>query len=777
MVIDKKEKITILYPYFKPGYKAGGITQSLYNLCIVLSKQYTLQVICLNHDLNETEPYSFTRGASHIETKEAYALIVYLSSSSYRTALRYIKAFNPDYIYVNSLYNVGFILIGLLGTMFNKRKLIIAPRGMLHEGGLQKGKNKKLVYINTLRVRLSLQKNLTWHATDEQEVIDIKKRFGTSSKICLAADTPRPYPEQIVQPIKQTNELKLVYYSLITSKKNLGLLIESLQLVSFPVSLDIYGPIIEKNYWAGCEQLIRELNRNVTVVYKGEMVFETFALKAHEYHFLVLPSKGENFGHVIYESLTLGLPVLISRNTPWTFKEGSVGYYVDLTTQHIASVVEQLYKLEKDAYARLSDSALQYARSYYIETAKAYTMQYGVIFSKDDNLIMPQPVKEKPVILILFDYFFPGYRAGGPVQSLMNLVTCLHENYTFKVIANPYDLNETEHYQGIRLNEWNKVDIDNNVEVSVWYTDLTKATLKDIRSIITDAAPDYIYINGIYSLPLFVYTLLLKSDFKKKFQSKIILSPRGMLQKGALTVKPAKKVAYLAVVKALGLTRNITWHLVDHDELIESRNTFTIRHFVEVNNIPKRPYQSITYPDKQPGTLKLVYLSLITEKKNLLLLLETLAMCQSAISLDVYGPVKDKPYWAECKKKMEALPAHISVNYKGDVLPNNVQYVLSQYHAMIMLTKGENFGHALYESFSVGRPVITSYFTPWNKLEEKQAGWNVDITKPADISALLDNLSACTTEAWAVNCKGAQQLAIDYYDGQDFKTLYKELFS
>ena len=31
----------------------------------------------------------------------------------------------------------------------------------------------------------------------------------------------------------------------------------------------------------------------------------------------VFPTLGENFGHVIYESLMCGTPVLVSDNTPW----------------------------------------------------------------------------------------------------------------------------------------------------------------------------------------------------------------------------------------------------------------------------------------------------------------------------------------------------------------------------------------------------------------------------------------------------------------------------
>ena len=35
-------------------------------------------------------------------------------------------------------------------------------------------------------------------------------------------------------------------------------------------------------------------------------------------HFLVLPTRGENFGHVIHEALVAGCPVVLSDTTIWT---------------------------------------------------------------------------------------------------------------------------------------------------------------------------------------------------------------------------------------------------------------------------------------------------------------------------------------------------------------------------------------------------------------------------------------------------------------------------
>jgi len=49
------------------------------------------------------------------------------------------------------------------------------------------------------------------------------------------------------------------------------------------------------------------------------------------YHFLVLPSLGESFGHVIVEALAAGCPLIISDTTPWQrLEEKGIGWDIPL---------------------------------------------------------------------------------------------------------------------------------------------------------------------------------------------------------------------------------------------------------------------------------------------------------------------------------------------------------------------------------------------------------------------------------------------------------------
>lgn len=143
--------------------------------------------------------------------------------------------------------------------------------------------------------------------------------------------------------------------------------------------------------------------------------------------------------------------------------------------------------------------------------------------------------------------------------------------------------------------------------------------------------------------------------------------------------------------------------------------------------------------------------------------------------LHIYGPIKDEAYWQTCLEAVKESAG--KVQYKGTVMPENVQDIFSKYHASILLTKGENFGHALYESLSAGRPVITSFFTPWNKLSEKNAGWNVDLSDEKDILKTINGIYNMDQLLFEQFCDGSYQLASKYYQHGFDLLSYRRLFS
>lgn len=375
-------------------------------------------------------------------------------------------------------------------------------------------------------------------------------------------------------------------------------------------------------------------------------------------------------------------------------------------------------------------------------------------------------------VLIFYNYYYPAYKAGGPVQSLVNLTGMLSAmDKKTAVITGSYELNESEPLTGVAHGEWNKYN-----GYQVYYLDSNNQGYSKIKSLLMEQNPSCIYINGLYSIPFTVFPLLVR---KRNLRStKMVWAPRGMLQKGALAVKPFKKQLFLRALKIGRLYSNVVWHATDEQESEDIKTHFgASAHVIVAPNIPKQPLQQVAEVTKEKNELRLIYLSLITEKKNLHLALQILAELNLPVTFHIYGPVKDQQYWERCKVLIDEMPPHIRVQYKGDVKPAWVQKVFAEYHALLLPSKGENFGHAIYECLSVGRPVVISSETPWKNLDKKKAGFDIAISDRESFGTAIKTLYEMGEGEYAGWCQNALSTASEYWNQNDFRSAYASLFT
>ena len=112
--------------------------------------------------------------------------------------------------------------------------------------------------------------------------------------------------------------------------------------------------------------LIAQLPANVHVEHKGVVDSEQVGAQMSRYHLMYLPSQGENFGHVILESLMAGRPVLISDQTPWrglADKHAGWDLPLDDITQ-FAKQIDLVAAMDQQQYDRWSYGAAQLAREF-----------------------------------------------------------------------------------------------------------------------------------------------------------------------------------------------------------------------------------------------------------------------------------------------------------------------------------------------------------------------------------------------------------------------------
>lgn len=241
--------------------------------------------------------------------------------------------------------------------------MLIAPRGQLLEGARSNKPIRKKVYIELFKLKSIFHKHIYFQSTSDEEESILKKIFA--SKNIISFTNIPSISKMGNKKNKQEESLNLVFLSRIVPKKNLDYAIEILKTLDEEVSLDIFGPIEDKNYWEFCQKKIANLPANVTVSYKGSLKHEDIDTVFRNYDAFLFPTKSENYGHVISESLTNGCPVIISDRTPWNdIENGKEGYVSTLENiEEFRKAIKLLYKLSSKEYQEMQKNIKKFIDS------------------------------------------------------------------------------------------------------------------------------------------------------------------------------------------------------------------------------------------------------------------------------------------------------------------------------------------------------------------------------------------------------------------------------
>jgi glycosyltransferase involved in cell wall biosynthesis len=367
-------------------------------------------------------------------------------------------------------------------------------------------------------------------------------------------------------------------------------------------------------------------------------------------------------------------------------------------------------------------------------------------------------------IFITIPWFLPAFRAGGPIQSIANLVKEFSDQAEYYIFCSDKDLNGGT-LDNITTGQW----VPFNEHTKVWYA--APAAISDnLVKQVEALKPDVLYIIGLFSWHYNLVPLIYCKAPRK------ILSARGMLHPGALSQKKWKKKIFLSAFKLFEYHHKVLFHATDEDE-----RRFIHDHFGSVaqtyvaGNFPNRIGQLPIAP-KEAGSLHLVTIALISPMKNILEVLTAIAACEFAVDYKIYGPVKDVMYWERCKAMIKTLPPNIRVTYLNDIEPAKVKEALRDAHVFIMPSKSENFGHSLYEALSAGRPVITSGNTPWNHLKESSSGINVSLNDEGVLTDAINFFCAMNDKElnrWSVAAHNYAEAAVNK---SALRTGYEKMF-
>lgn len=377
-------------------------------------------------------------------------------------------------------------------------------------------------------------------------------------------------------------------------------------------------------------------------------------------------------------------------------------------------------------------------------------------------------INGKKDILIIMGRYLPGYKDGGPVRSIKNLVDYLGEEYNFRILTCDRDHGDTKPYPNIRVNDWNRVG-----NADVYYVAPGGFT----RKVIIDLAnkSDLVYVCGCFS-DYSINTLI--ANRLGKIKVPVVVAAMGLFSPGALQIKRLKKMTFINVFNVLGLYKSVYWSATSQmevDDILSVIQTERKRIWI-AEDLPRAVQEEKVIKEKRSGELKVVFISRFSPQKNLLQAIKILHQVHSEVLFTLYGPDEDKEYWVECQKELANLPSNVKWEWKGNLDSEKVVETLKEYHVFLFPTKGENFGHVIQEALSAGCPCIISDQTPWQDFEEHGIGYILPLEDNRLFVEAIEKYATMGQIEFQKISEKAHQYAIDVSNDKVRNTGYRKIF-
>lgn len=308
-------------------------------------------------------------------------------------------------------------------------------------------------------------------------------------------------------------------------------------------------------------------------------------------------------------------------------------------------------------------------------------------------------------ILIVSDYFPPSTKGGGLLSGIPNIIDFFSDRYSFFVLTSNMDVGARIPYDTVPTNTWCVYK-----RYHVFYANPEFIRGREFSSFLN--VFDAIFCTGIFSLAVRRICYL---NARHLILPKIGLGPMGCLCPGALAVKKEKKKMFLFLANLFRWYSDVSFVFSSQADAIQSMAA--VKHnkkdFFIAAELPTI-FSEIPVQKEKHIPTKIVYLSRIVPKKNLLFAIKALAGVASPIIFDVFGNIEDSAYWSQCLLESKKLPENIVFRYCG--FANDPRMIFSDYDYFCFPTLSENYGYVVLESLSAGTPVLLSNTTYWNFL-------------------------------------------------------------
>lgn len=298
---------------------------------------------------------------------------------------------NYDLIHTQNLWNPLYHAVAKIARN-NHIPYMMTPRGCLEPWCMRHHRLKKLIAFN-LYQKSDLQRANCILATSEMEANNIRN-LGIRTPIAIipnGIDVSEYKCRNILDYDKVKNQI--CFLSRIHEKKGIEFLIDAwvdLKEVYPDWNIVVAGNGNEK-YIANLKNLVRNkgLSNCFSII---PPVFGTDKYKLYcESSLFVLPTYSENFGMVIAEAMSCGVPVITTNGTPWhILNSRNLGWCIDLNLTNLIETLKIALSKGKYELFRKGQECSQYINLTfdYRNVAHKNIMVYDWIIN---NLNKPKP--------------------------------------------------------------------------------------------------------------------------------------------------------------------------------------------------------------------------------------------------------------------------------------------------------------------------------------------------------------------------------------------------
>lgn len=271
---------------------------------------------------------------------------------------------------------------------------IMTPRGTLEPWSLSQKRLKKIIALSIYQ-KNDLRKANCILATSKMEAANVR-RLGIKTPIAVIPNgiDVSEYKCRSIDFLPKVKK-QILFLSRIHPKKGIEVLIRS--WASIEKLYPDWNVVIAGNGDEAYIHSLRELINSYMLLERVKIIPPVFGKKKKELYcessLFVLPTYSENFGMVIAEAMSCGVPVVTTNGTPWQeLNELNIGWCIDLSVENLSKVLKEAMDLGPE---KLFNKGLQCSKHIhdnyqYSEVAKKNLATYEWILNSKQKPLFVQ---------------------------------------------------------------------------------------------------------------------------------------------------------------------------------------------------------------------------------------------------------------------------------------------------------------------------------------------------------------------------------------------------